>query len=125
VSIAGQKIPVPSSNGGDSDSATVATGAPAIVMVRPERVRVLMAAPANGFVGLPCTVSDLVFQGPVVRVALATAAGEEVVAHVGADEQLPLLRPGDKVWASWERDAARLLPEPEPGHEASAAPEQA
>jgi len=29
---------------------------------------------------------------------------------VGADEQLPMLRPGDTVWAGWERDAARLLP---------------
>jgi spermidine/putrescine transport system ATP-binding protein len=121
VSIGGEKIAVPGSNG---DGTTIATGAPAIVMVRPERVRVLMAAPANGFVGLPCTVLDLVFQGPVVRVALETAGGEEVVAHVGADEQLPLLRPGDKVWAGWERDAARLLPEPEPGHEASAVPDE-
>jgi spermidine/putrescine transport system ATP-binding protein len=119
VSIGGETIPVPSTIG-----TAIATGAPAIVMVRPERVRVLMQAPANGYVGLPCTVSDLVFQGPVVRVALATDAGDEVVAHVGADEQLPLLRPGDKVWAGWERDAARLLPEPEPGHEASAVPEE-
>ncbi len=118
VSIGGERIPVPSSNG-----ATMAAGAPATVMVRPERVRVLMQAPANGYVGVPCTVSDLVFQGPVVRVALATAGGDEVVAHVGADEQLPLLRPGDKVWAGWERDAARLLPEPEPGREASVVPE--
>jgi spermidine/putrescine transport system ATP-binding protein len=131
VSIGGQKIPVPSRSNGDTDDggddreSAVATGAPAIVMVRPERVRVFMTAPANGYVGLPCTVADLVFQGPVVRVALATAAGEEVVAHVGADEQLPLLRPGDQVWAGWERDAARLLPEPEPGHEASAVPEEA
>jgi spermidine/putrescine transport system ATP-binding protein len=122
VSIGGEKIPVPACSGGES--ANVATGAPAIVMVRPERVRVLVHAPANGFVGVPCTVRDLVFQGPVVRVALETAAGDEVVAHVGADEQLPLLRPGDQVWAGWERDAARLLPEPEPGHEASAVPEE-
>jgi spermidine/putrescine transport system ATP-binding protein len=60
-----------------------------------------------------------VFQGPVIRVALATEAGDEVVAHVGADEQLPLLRPGDRVWAGWECDAARLLPEPEPGRDPS------
>ena len=69
---------------------------------------------------MPCTVSDLVFQGPVVRVALGTGGGEEVVAHVGADEQLPLLRPGDKVWAAWEPNAARLLPEPAPGRDATA-----
>jgi hypothetical protein len=36
--------------------------------------------------------------------------GAEVVAHVGADERLPMLRPGDAVWASFESAAARLLP---------------
>ena len=42
---------------------------------------------------LPCTVIDYVFQGPVVRFALAGPDGAEVVAHVGADEQLPMLAP--------------------------------
>jgi spermidine/putrescine transport system ATP-binding protein len=69
-----------------------------------------MKPPQNGNVGLSCTVTDLVFQGPVVRVALETDDGRETIAHVGADEQLPMLRPGDTVWAGWERDAARLLP---------------
>jgi spermidine/putrescine transport system ATP-binding protein len=108
VSVGGVPISVPA---GTHDAIPV--GAPATVMVRPERVRVLMDAPSNGHVGLPCTVRDLVFQGPVVRVALATANGDEIVAHVGAEEQLPLLRPGDRVWAGWEHDAARLLPEPD------------
>jgi spermidine/putrescine transport system ATP-binding protein len=111
VSIAGRLVPVPTA---DNDVA-IPEGAPATVMVRPERVRVLMSEPTNGTVGVPCTVSDLVFQGPVVRVALATADGQEVVAHVGADEQLPLLRPGDAVWAGWDGTAARLLPEPQAG----------
>jgi spermidine/putrescine transport system ATP-binding protein len=113
VSIAGRTVPVPT----PSDDLSIPEGAPATVMVRPERVRVLMDEPANGYVGVPCTVSDLVFQGPVVRVALATADGQEVVAHVGANDQLPFLRPGDSVWVAWEGDAARLLPEPEAGHE--------
>ena len=55
------------------------------------------------------------FQGPVVRFALAAGDGTEVVAHVGADESLPLLRPGDAVWASWDVEAARLLPAIEAG----------
>ena len=71
-------------------------------MVRPERVRVSVAEPADGSMSLPCTVIDYVFQGPVVRFALAGPDDAEVVAHVGADEQLPMLRPGDKIWASWE-----------------------
>ena len=87
---------------------SVRTGDAVTLMVRPERVRVSLDEPRNGHQSVPCTVVDYVFQGPVVRFAL-TAAGSEVVAYVGADEQLPLLRPGDAVWAGWERDAALLL----------------
>ena len=104
VDVAGARLSVPSA----ADAARV--GDAATLMVRPERVRVFMNQPQNGNVGLSCTVKDLVFQGPVVRVALETDDGNETIAHVGADEQLPMLRPGDTVWAGWERDAARLLP---------------
>jgi len=114
VHIGGQRVAVPSTNGDD-----IPQGGPAVVMVRPERVRVLMQPPVNGYVGVPCTVTDLVFQGPVVRVALVTDAGDEIVAHVGGDEQLPMLRPGDHVWAGWERAAARVLPQPVPGRDQS------
>ena len=89
---------------------SVRAGDAVTFMVRPEWVRVSVDEPANGHQSVRCTVVDYVFQGPVVRFALV-ADGTEVVAHVGADEQLPLLRPGDAVWASWERDAALLLPE--------------
>jgi spermidine/putrescine transport system ATP-binding protein len=104
VDVAGEKLGVPNSN----DAAQM--GDAATLMVRPERVRVMMQPPQNGHVGVSCTVRDLVFQGPVVRVALTCRDGSETVAHVGADEQLPLLRPGDEVWAGWERGAGRLLP---------------
>jgi len=104
VSLGGQTIPVPDAEG------VGAEGAAATFMVRPERVRVSASAPANGFVGIPCTVADLVFQGPVVRLSLAALDGAPLVAHVAADDELPFLRPGDHVFATWERDAARLLP---------------
>ena len=103
VEVCGERLPIP--NGADAREGDAAT-----LMVRPERVSVLMDQPDNGHVGLTCTVKDLVFQGPVVRVALTTRDGSETVAHVGADEQLPMLRPGDQVWVGWERAAARLLP---------------
>jgi spermidine/putrescine transport system ATP-binding protein len=104
VLVSGQRLAV------TSREHEVQSGDAATLMVRPERVHVSMQPPSNGTVGLECTVADLVFQGPVVRVALAAPDGSEVVAHVGGGEQLPLLRPGDRVWAGWERDAARLLP---------------
>jgi spermidine/putrescine transport system ATP-binding protein len=104
VTVGGVRLPVRAPHD-DTQAGDAST-----LMVRPERVQVLMDPPTNGRVGLPCTVKDLVFQGPVVRFALDTPDGSEAVAHVGAGDQLPLLRPGDRVWAVWEHDAARLLP---------------
>ena len=92
-------------------------------MVRPERVKVTVLSPnasgasgssgASGTSGaaIACEVIDYVFQGPVVRFALRSPDGSEIAAYVGSDEGLPLLRPGDRVWASWDRDAALVLPD--------------
>jgi spermidine/putrescine transport system ATP-binding protein len=82
----------------------------ATVMVRPERLGVAVVEPSAGVPHLRTTVSDLTFQGPLVRAALRTVDGTEVVAHIGPEDDLPMLRPGDPVWITWERDAARLLP---------------
>jgi spermidine/putrescine transport system ATP-binding protein len=82
----------------------------ATVMIRPERIDVRVDEPSNGAPHLRTTVTDLTFQGPLVRAALRTVDGSEVVAHIGPEDDLPLLRPGDAVWITWETDAARLLP---------------
>ena len=81
---------------------------PVTLMVRPERIKVSTERDSDRSVAL--TVSDLVFQGPVVRLAGDAPDGTEVVAHVGPDQQLPMLRPGDSVWATWEDAAASVLP---------------
>jgi spermidine/putrescine transport system ATP-binding protein len=101
--VAGVRVAVPS-------SAAVATGSAASVMVRPERVRIRIDGAPADHAGVPVHVTDLVFQGPVVRVACTAADGSEIIAHVGTDDRLPMLRPGDSVWVVWEREAARLLP---------------
>jgi spermidine/putrescine transport system ATP-binding protein len=80
------------------------------LMVRPERVRVAAdeaSAPAHA---VKLVVTSLVFQGPVVRLAGDAPDGHEVLAHIGPDQQLPMLRPGDAVWASWDAEAATALP---------------
>ncbi|MFZ4515309.1 MAG: ABC transporter ATP-binding protein [Acidimicrobiia bacterium] len=82
----------------------------AVFMVRPERVHVSIEAPAASKTSMRCHVIDYVFQGPVVRFALRAPDGTEVAAYVGAEHHLPLLHPGDEVWASWDHDAARLIP---------------
>jgi spermidine/putrescine transport system ATP-binding protein len=85
-------------------------GSAVTFMVRPERIKVTVDQPGVSGAAVHCTVIDYVFQGPVVRFALRSPDGREIAAYVGADEQLPMLRPGDSVWASWDRAAARVLP---------------
>jgi len=92
-----------------SGASAFAANAPVTLMVRPERMQVKMDEPSSGEIAVPAAVTDLVFQGPVVRCALALDDGTEIVAHVGPDDALPMLRPGDRVWAAWEPPAGCLL----------------
>jgi spermidine/putrescine transport system ATP-binding protein len=87
----------------------IESGGQATLMVRPERVRVSMDAPGVG-VSVPATVTDLTFQGPVVRLQLAAADGSAILAHVGAEQDLPMLRPGDQVYVGWAPEASLVLP---------------
>jgi spermidine/putrescine transport system ATP-binding protein len=80
-----------------------------LCMVRPERVNLYPQGLAAGTVGLPVTIADLVFQGPVLRYSLRDAAGTEIVAHVESEDRDPDIRVGDRLWAGWDPAAARLL----------------
>ena len=80
-------------------------GEPATFMIRPERMHLAV----GGDAGLTAEVVDLVFQGPLIRFELRAADGSALVAHVGPDEDLPLLRPGDRVQVMWDIDGGRLL----------------
>ncbi|CAN5855934.1 ABC transporter ATP-binding protein [soil metagenome] len=88
----------------------IENGGQATLMVRPERVRVSMEQPAGGVVSVQATVTDLTFQGPVVRLQLAAADDSPILAHIGAEQDLPLLRPGDQVYVSWAPEASLVLP---------------
>jgi spermidine/putrescine transport system ATP-binding protein len=88
----------------------IESGGQATLMVRPERVRVSVDQPSGDVVAVRGTVTDLTFQGPVVRLSLAAPDGSPVVAHVGPEQQLPLLRPGDQVYVCWLPEASLVLP---------------
>jgi spermidine/putrescine transport system ATP-binding protein len=103
VDAAGQRLAVPHTD------AALRAGDAAVVMVRPERLHLSMDAPATMGSAVEVSVADLTFQGPVVRTALRTDGGAELVAHVGPEDDLPMLRPGDRLWAAWDLDAACLL----------------
>jgi spermidine/putrescine transport system ATP-binding protein len=89
---------------------TIEPGGHATLMVRPERVRVSMDAPTGDVATVPATVTDLTFQGPVVRLSLAAADDSAILAHIGPEQELPLLRPGDQVHVCWDPSASLVLP---------------
>jgi spermidine/putrescine transport system ATP-binding protein len=84
---------------------------PAVVMVRPESLVLSLDRP-EGRSAISGTVTDLTFQGPVVRVSM-DSAGQPVVAHLGPEHDMPAMRPGDQVWASWPAGSACVLPHAE------------
>jgi spermidine/putrescine transport system ATP-binding protein len=92
----------------------IEVGRDATLMVRPERVRVSAERPpatdGSAANAVEATVTDLTFQGPLVRLSLAAADGSPIVAQLGHDVDLPLLRPGDTVWAGWPAGASLVLP---------------
>ncbi|MCX6483947.1 MAG: ABC transporter ATP-binding protein [Mycobacterium sp.] len=88
----------------------IESGGQATVMVRPERVRVTMEPPTGDMAGVLARVVDLTFQGPVLRLSLVAADGSPILAHVGTEQELPLLGPGDEVYVSWSPDASLVLP---------------
>jgi putative spermidine/putrescine transport system ATP-binding protein len=80
------------------------------IAVRSDRCRL---GEAGGRSQVPVTVSAVEYQGPVVRVAVATAAGEEVVALV--PDTVFFQRPvaiGDATTLSWTPDDERALERP-------------
>jgi spermidine/putrescine transport system ATP-binding protein len=99
--------------GGSCGDSTLAVGSMATLMVRPERISISLTQPTSETgvdQSVNATVSDLAFQGPIVRLALEAADGSPIIANVDPDADLPLLRPGDSVWASWAQSAACVLP---------------
>jgi len=88
----------------------IAAGQRGTVMVRPERLQITMSDPETLGARVSGRVTDLTFQGPVVRLLLTVPDGSQVLANVPDDADLPQLRPGDEVWASWAPDAACVLP---------------
>ena len=84
-------------------------GAPAILMIRPERLQLETTEPGPHLLALPVTCTDLVFQGAVLRCAARDEAGNALVAHVEASPRDPSLRAGASLWAVWPSAAARLF----------------
>ena len=96
---------------GRCTGADLVVGSTATLMVRPERVAISLERPAatSTVASVSATVTDLTFQGPIVRLALTAPDDSTIIANIDPDTDLPLLRPGDPVWASWSDHAACVL----------------
>jgi len=87
----------------------IAAGRSAVIVLRPERVRLSTTGAEPAGTALPVTVTDLTFQGAAVRVALRHATGLDLIAEVPAANRPAGLVRGAQLWASWDRAAARVL----------------
>jgi spermidine/putrescine transport system ATP-binding protein len=99
-------------------------GQPVVVMIRPERLRLLCADSDTSAHGIPVTLVELVFQGPVVRCVLRDDAGTELMAHMRPDERPPGLERGTRLRALCEASACRVLAASEPSGTVAAADER-
>jgi spermidine/putrescine transport system ATP-binding protein len=102
-------LPGGRSGEGMTNGLTFAPGERAILMVRPERLELVVGQPGPDVVALPVTCANLVFQGAVIRCALHDPAGNELVAHVEAARRDPEFRSGAALWLAWRAEAGRLL----------------
>jgi spermidine/putrescine transport system ATP-binding protein len=98
----GTRLSVPAPDRG------VRAGDQVLVMIRPERVRVVSELGPGEF-GLAGTVTELIFRGPSTRVEMATASGSSLVAHLVDGKDAAAFRPGDTAHAVWDPSAAYLV----------------
>jgi spermidine/putrescine transport system ATP-binding protein len=83
-------------------------GDPVSVMIRPERLQVALAAGSDGR-SIEGVIRQVIFQGASARLQLELRDGTEIVTYVDPDADLPFLRPGAAVHATWSPGAAYLL----------------
>jgi ABC-type Fe3+/spermidine/putrescine transport system ATPase subunit len=79
-------------------------GAPCVLMVRPERVRL----DATEGEGLPAQLTEALFQGDHVRLRLALPGGAEVIAKRPVGEAA-MPAPGEAVRLGWAAAEARAF----------------
>ncbi len=114
---ASDEVTVDSAFGGQfgvpARGATYTPGSSVTLMVRPERL-VPEGAPLHGGEAagrIQCTVSSLVFQGPVVRCQVRTQTGADLVAHLGPEDDPARLSVGSPITMTWAYEGAYLVPE--------------
>jgi spermidine/putrescine transport system ATP-binding protein len=105
------KLPGGGSTGAGADGRSFGAGESALLVLRPERLRISAAAPGEETKGrLQARVVDVVFQGPVVRFDLQTAEERELVVIMLAQDRPAGVETGSSVWVTWDPESAYVLP---------------
>jgi spermidine/putrescine ABC transporter ATP-binding subunit len=88
----------------------VGVGQDSTLLVRPERIVIVEVEPvaAQQRPCVPGVLIESIYQGASIRYEVEVAGEERLVAMVPY-ERRPPVQPGDRVWASWEVSAGRLL----------------
>ena len=86
------------------DGGGLAPGAPAVLFIRPERLR-------PGAAGIAATVTATAFEGHLTHVQLATPDGAKLVMSLGRDLGAHLLTPGLEIFVEFPPADAVVLPE--------------
>src|SRR4051812_11386220 len=95
-----------------AQSAAVAPGASVAIALRPEKIRIAHAQPANDAEnGAPGKVSEIGYLGAVSVYKVRLDAGLVLKAAVMNEQAARPIEVNDRVWLSWSADAAVLLTE--------------
>ena len=70
-------------------------------------------AGADGAMDTLAVVLQQPEQLSLARLALTAPDGSPILDNVGPEQDLPMLRPGDEVYAGWSPDASLVLPDAE------------
>jgi spermidine/putrescine transport system ATP-binding protein len=82
----------------------------ALVVVRPERIRIHAGdAAADGGSRLSGTVAQIVYLGTLTQFHVDTTLRQRLVVHRLSDEPAALIRQGNRVTLTWDRDDAAVL----------------
>ncbi|HEY5596046.1 MAG TPA: ABC transporter ATP-binding protein [Candidatus Bipolaricaulota bacterium] len=93
----------------NTDGRTFRSGEDVLLILRPERLNLCTQEP-NGNLGcLKASVVDCVFQGSVVRFALRSPAGQDLVVMLPPQQRPAGAEAGSQVWITWEPQYGYLL----------------
>jgi putative spermidine/putrescine transport system ATP-binding protein len=91
----------------------LASGAPAALVVRPERMRILDGeASTDGMNAIDATVDEVLYLGPDTKYQLALPSGQRISIREPRESDAREFQRGDSVRVGWSVDAGLLVSDP-------------